>query len=79
MHAHICPRCRTDFEHEKFVPKPTWSPLQLMVARELHRFYGACQRCIFKFMESQFSEANWLTAELKEYVESAAAHPAATA
>lgn len=68
MHAHICPRCHTDFEHERFVPKATWSPVQTMIARELHRFYGACQRCIVKFMAVQFSESAWMTHALKEYV-----------
>jgi len=50
MHSHICPRCGRPFEHDKFGYDPTWNAIQRITARALHRFYGACEKCIHKFM-----------------------------
>lgn len=50
-HAHVCPRCNRQFDHERFVYHYQWDALQRIVARSLHRFYGACAPCIRKFME----------------------------
>jgi len=54
MHGHICPRCNRSFEHERFVYALAWSPLQRIVARALHRFFGACAPCIHKFIRNDF-------------------------
>lgn len=50
MHAHTCPGCRKDYNHERFVIKATWTSLEKFAARHLHRFYGACQSCIEKYL-----------------------------
>jgi hypothetical protein len=51
MHGHVCPRCNRSYEHQRFVYAQGWSPLERIVARALHRFYGACAPCIHKFMK----------------------------
>jgi hypothetical protein len=52
MHSHICPRCNGRFEHERFNVQLPSVTLQ-SIARALHRFYGACNPCIQKFMAAE--------------------------
>lgn len=56
MHAHNCHRCQRPFNHERFIYARHWNAVERIVARALHRFYGACPPCIHKFMNNQFSQ-----------------------
>jgi len=51
-HSHICPRCQKPFEHQQFGRLSQNRVVQAIV-RAIHRFYGACEPCCIKFIQSR--------------------------
>lgn len=55
-HTHVCPRCLLKYNHRRFVYARGWNALERIVARALHRFYGACSPCIRKFVKNGLAD-----------------------